>query len=304
MTQVFRLLRDYWKALVTLFFLPVVGNVFAGELRDWSYVQLGWKTDGPKHLWATTLVTGVLLFVVAVVAAAYGRDLFRPRNVALGSKRNPVPHSHLVLFLSNLPTQYANFIDGVPAGLGLSGRLDADMMEMERLKKLDPKSGQVRWLWEMPLRGLKQHREKLTTVTLICSMESLKQVHWFAKILTTTYAVDFPLLSPDKVRVLARSGPNVHFHANPSREACDPANMAWDFEDYEELYDALLKMMTIFNNSGVRESEVMIDVTGGQKPNSVVGALLTVNRRAKFQYVQTNDPYDVIAYDLMTEYSG
>jgi len=49
---------------------------------------------------------------------------------------------------------------------------------------------------------------------------------------------------------------------------------------------------------------VILDVTGGQKPNSVVVALLTVNRRAKFQYVQTAGRHAVIADDLVTDVVG
>lgn len=43
---------------------------------------------------------------------------------------------------------------------------------------------------------------------------------------------------------------------------------------------------------------------GRQGDLPVVGALLTVNRRAKFQYVQTNTPCEVISYDLMTDPVG
>jgi hypothetical protein len=47
------------------------------------------------------------------------------------------------------------------------------------------------------------------------------------------------------------------------------------------------------------EHDIAIDITGGQKTSSVVGAALTINRHIVSQYVQTNDPHQVVAYDLI-----
>jgi len=43
----------------------------------------------------------------------------------------------------------------------------------------------------------------------------------------------------------------------------------------------------------------MIDFTSGQKPTSIVAATLTFNRKIKAQYVQTNDPWRVLSYDVV-----
>ncbi|OWK41132.1 hypothetical protein [Fimbriiglobus ruber] len=305
-----RSLLRYWKPFLTVLVLPVAGNVFAGELRDLVYTGFGWK-DPAHYLWWTTGIAGALVLAMSAVAVLVGRDLFRPHNIALGPRRNPHPHPHVVLFLSNLNTAHGRFDAGVPDGLSLSGDLDADLRELVRRKNpKDLRHGEaaVRWPWEMSLRGLFQHRGALRSVTLVCSRESLVQAHWFARLLTDRYAAAFPhLLNPDHVRLLVRAGRSVALSACPTTgEGCagDPAVMAWDFEDYDELYGGLVAMMDQFAREGTRDTDVMVDVTGGQKPNSVVGALLTVNRRAKFQYVQTNTPNEVIAYDLMTDPVG
>ncbi|MDR4497190.1 MAG: hypothetical protein MRK02_04590 [Candidatus Scalindua sp.] len=49
----------------------------------------------------------------------------------------------------------------------------------------------------------------------------------------------------------------------------------------------------------ISENEIMVDITGGQKPTSIVGISVTFNRKIKAQYVQTGDPYDVLSYDVI-----
>ena len=48
------------------------------------------------------------------------------------------------------------------------------------------------------------------------------------------------------------------------------------------------------------ERDIMIDVTGGIKTASIAGASITFNSQVMFQYVQTQPPYEVYAYDVLT----
>jgi hypothetical protein len=300
------ILGRYWKAALSALLLPVVGNVFAGELRDLMYTWFGWK-EPAWYLWLTAALTGVSFFTLAALTVFFGRDLFAPRNVALGPNINPAPHPHVVLFLSALPLKSGKFADGVPELLPLTGDLDRDFLQMTQLKDREPKDGGVRWLWEMPLRALHHHRNQLRSVTLVCSRESLPQAPWFAALLDVRYAAAFPHLGREAVRLLVHSGADVALEpCPPSTTDAPPAtdHRGWDFEEYNELYDGLIGMMNVFQREGMREREVILDVTGGQKPNSVVGALLTVNRRAKFQYVQTGKANAIIAYDHVTDPAG
>ena len=288
-----RLQSLYWKAGLSLLFVPVLGSWFASEFRELIYGWCGWKTPDGYPL-ATTVPLGILLLVAVVLAAFTTRDLFRPRNIALGRRRSPEPHAHLILFLSKLPTNSWKFVDGVPEWLTLTGRLDDDFKELLRLKCAEKPPPP--WQWEMPLRGLYHHRAVLQSVTLVCSKESLEQAPWFVRLLTDRFQREFPRLTPDGIRLLAHGGRRVPLPAPP---AAAPGTH-WDFENYEELYLGLTQLMDAQVRERVPEAEVMIDVTGGQKPNSIVGALLTVNRGTKFQYVQTNTPYEVVVYDLFT----
>jgi hypothetical protein len=51
--------------------------------------------------------------------------------------------------------------------------------------------------------------------------------------------------------------------------------------------------------AGFNEQDIVIDITGGQKTTSIAGAVVTFNSQVTFQYVQTDDPYDVLIYDVV-----
>lgn len=287
-----------WKLFISLLLLPVVGNIFSTELRELLYAWFGWKKAESPFLGQTTLVSGILFAGLVAMAVRFGRELLRPKNIALGPKAVPDPLPHLVLFLSNIRPDPKRFRDDMtPAWLDLPDTLAA---AFDTLVQHKPNNT---WAWEMPLRAAYHHRTALRSVTLVCSQESRPQAQLFAVLLTKKYQADFPHLKADAIRLLAREGTGVKLLPCAGGVATT-STADWGFEEYDELYDGLTQMMDVLVKEGVREREVVVDVTGGQKPNSIVGALLTVNRRTQFQYVQTGNTNEVIAYDLVTDATG
>jgi hypothetical protein len=67
------------------------------------------------------------------------------------------------------------------------------------------------------------------------------------------------------------------------------------------LSGGLADLLDYFRSERIRNKQVMVDLTGGQKVNSVVAAAITFNRHIKNQYVQTNEPWKVIGYDIVWE---
>lgn len=65
------------------------------------------------------------------------------------------------------------------------------------------------------------------------------------------------------------------------------------------MVDAFKELMQEFSRRGINDKDIVIDITGGQKPNSVVGAVVTFNRRIKAQYVQTEGDNAIIQYDVV-----
>lgn len=65
--------------------------------------------------------------------------------------------------------------------------------------------------------------------------------------------------------------------------------------------DAINAIIQIVKEEGAEENDIIIDVTGGQKTASIAASLATLHNKVTFQYVQTNPPYEVFAYDVISE---
>jgi hypothetical protein len=84
--------------------------------------------------------------------------------------------------------------------------------------------------------------------------------------------------------------------ATPPKETVTQGG--WDFEQFDDLSRAVLHLLHDFKQRRVRDGQIMIDFTGGQKVTSILAASVTFNRTVKAQYVQTNLPHEVISYDI------
>jgi hypothetical protein len=257
----------------------------ADGLRD---IFEAWMRGEAVNVWMVmTRVVYVLLFMAAATWLYRMRNmLFQPRTRFLRSE-SPEKREHLVLFLSNLDTRRGPFHNGVPEGITLRGDLEQDLAALVDHKR------QTRqyWPWEMPLRAIRHHLGRLQTITIICSPESLQQVHWFGQVL-----MSYGCLHGVSVRVFLQD------NGRPVMAECpkEPMTMGgWDFEQFDALSQAILHLIREFKKQRVTDDQIMIDFTGGQKVTSVVAASVTFNRTIKAQYVQTNPPYAVISYDIL-----
>ena len=127
--------------------------------------------------------------------------------------------------------------------------------------------------WRMPLEAIKYHLPKLEKIVVITSPESSEQLDAFKK-LVQKFFVGHPLSIEEK--------------KVPS------------FENVKELFRALNEVYrSLKDEDKYRDKDVIIDITGGQKINSIAGAFMTLlysNR--EFQYVSTNS-FEVKSYDVM-----
>ena len=274
------------------------------ELSPWftaAFVALsaGWAGDAIKEtldIWFSGTrgipsLSGwayILSFLVSAILLYRQREaFFRPRTRYL---KNEIPEKrrHLILFLSNLNTDKGKFNNGVPSGLTLSNDLDADIKRMEVLKDKKPP---LYWSWEMPLRGLRHHIGVLQSVTIICSKKSVEQVNWFLDICRrydSLKDITFSILAKDPTELI------------PTPSGALGSARGWNFEDFNELSDAMWTLIKgLKRKHDIKESEITIDFTSGQKVNSVVAAAITFNRKIKGQYVQTNPEWEVLGYDAI-----
>jgi hypothetical protein len=75
---------------------------------------------------------------------------------------------------------------------------------------------------------------------------------------------------------------------------------AVDFENPGEIVSAVEEIYRDLKSEGMRDSDVIVDVTGGQKTTTAAATAVSLDRRRRFQYVSLND-YRVRSFDLRYE---
>jgi hypothetical protein len=189
------------------------------------------------------------------------------------------PHKALIILLTlpNIVPQKAN--GSFPWVLEKDG--DRVILEGKSLENEanDPNLEKLRWNWQQLMRGILPHIGTLQVVYLLGSDGS--------------GGGSFQYLG-DAEELIKRylSGVSVRRFVRPV-----------DFEgDFEGLVDCLNQcVQEIQRECRIREKDIVIDVTGGQKTASIAGAMVTLNTRVTFQYVSTTDPRKVRAYDVTVE---
>lgn len=236
-----------------------------------------------------TLTVG-FFFLMVYLFYRQRKAFFRPRTRHMMMEPAD-PRKHQILFLStsNLPlVDDENRIH--PEGIELSSNLADDIKQLESLKDGSPR---IFWTWEMPLRALLHHSQVLQSVTLVCSPQSILQACAFVDICR-----QYDLLANSSFSLLASYKGIVRVVPIDDAQKLE-AYGGFSFESFDELSHAFWILLEDFKKKGCPEKEIMVDITGGQKPASVVGAVMTFNREIKAQYVQTNRPWEVITYDVI-----
>lgn len=127
--------------------------------------------------------------------------------------------------------------------------------------------------WEMPLRAIEFHLSRLQKVYLITSSGdsgTSRECQLF---------ISFSrLLFPDLYIEEFTAG-------------------GIDFENVNEVFSAVEKLYEQGNSERYREEDILIDITGGQKTNSVAAAVATLSSGRRFQYIGKNSS-DVMCYDV------
>jgi len=126
--------------------------------------------------------------------------------------------------------------------------------------------------WRMPLEAIKYHQPKLKKIVVITSPESSKQLTAFKELVRKFFGKEIAKAIEEK--------------------------QVSSFENIKELFNVLNEVYAELEKEGYRSKDAIIDVTGGQKINSIAGAFMTsfYNNR-EFQYISTNT-FEVKSYDV------
>jgi hypothetical protein len=194
---------------------------------------------------------------------------------------NPVPN-------------HEEYTDGIPNWLSLSKEndFDEDFAAMESLKSNEGR----RWKWQPPLLAIHHHCNQLKQVILICSNANTSSgfVHHFKNICRR-----YGKLKNVEFQVYRRMAP--HLSDVPSGGM--PVNDGVRFDSFEQLSSAVWYIIRHLKRRNVKESDIVIDFTGGNKVVSAVAAATTFNRRIHAQYVNT-ETMQVTGYDMLFSSTG
>lgn len=127
--------------------------------------------------------------------------------------------------------------------------------------------------WEMPLKAIEYHKQRLEVLYVFTSsgeMGSTGLLNLFSKVVKRLY----PALL---IRSVIQDGIN--------------------FEDVKQVFTVVESFYTRSKIDGYQESDIIVDVTGGQKPNSIGASIATLITGRKFQYISTGSK-EVLAYDV------
>jgi CRISPR-associated protein (Cas_Cas02710) len=271
-----------WRALPPVVLLALLGAWTADALKG-ATPFLDWFGLDPKTFSMEGKVGIAILLLALLCGTVYW--LYRIRRVwrlpprVLEQREGAVSRKVLVVGLSIPPPRIkafdlgdGKFVELHPTADGLTlsvATVDAALKEMQGHN------------WQQSLRSIHPHaKEKLELLVIVPSSGdgSGQFINQFRKWLQ-------------------------HYQGTAQWRAFEiqVVDPAVDYEDFKEVQLAYMKAVQLAEEKGFSELDVVIDITAGQKPNSIAAAMVTLTSQVDFQYVQTAKPNKLITYSVVSE---
>jgi hypothetical protein len=216
------------------------------------------------------------LFLPALLVIVFGTMLYLTRKAFIPVQNlAPVviqPKQGFVLFLSPLNKPFSVNEGGIyvvgeqNAAVPLSGNSTQDARA--NLSGLN---------WQQLVRAIEEHTSTLESICLICSAESEKQFELAAAFLK---------------------------HYLP-RQQLRTRKSVCDFWNVEQMYREINIYIKAEKKHGIKEDDIIVDVTGGYKTSSIAGAMATLAHPGlMFQYVSSgsrHDDFKTIGYNAVNQ---
>ena len=168
--------------------------------------------------------------------------------------------------------------------------------------------------WQMPLisiyKNMKLEKEtkgvdQIWLIGSIGTVGSANQLKLFSKILFFFFKGQFDIYVYDKKHKkdikIDRGKLDNCFSAE------NIMNISVDFEKFEDVHEIFNEIINKIQEVGkqegkeIKEHEIAIDITGGQKPISIAGAFATLNRKTRIIYVNTNNKPEIKEIDAIMQ---
>ncbi len=263
----------------------------AAPFYDWQGLTAKDISTEQKIGWAVTLLA--LSFVSALLLYASRRTWMPVRSLGRYVGK---PQKVLVICLSTPNPKHKGFdlgdgkkisfhceaepMDGRVDHL-LIGSINDDIQTTSVLSKQGVN-------WQQSLRAIHFHSDTLERLVIVPSLSKPGDTG------SEAYIEQF-------LALLA------HYQSRPewSKPFSVAVHSPVDYEDFEKLHAAFMSILNSSKSDGFKESEIVFDITAGQKVPSVAAAMVTLTTRADFQYVQTFKEKDrkpeIMTYSVVAE---
>jgi hypothetical protein len=251
-----------WQAVLYTALLFIAGGWLPNGVADFiKYLNGDWS------LWAFNYQLTTSLGILIYFGLRLKKIVNSPRKIEV-SNEPPEPVKVLGVFLSSFNVR---FNSAQPQPVIVKGK------EQESLEKvLSEQSAKRETLdgttWEMPLKAIEFHKSRIETLYLFTSSGSKG---------TTTDSDLF-------VRLVNALYPGI------SVAELVPGGV--DFENIKEIFSAVEDLYGDAVAQGYKEKDVLVDITGGKKPNSIAASIATLAAGRKFQYISEDKV--VRSYDV------
>jgi hypothetical protein len=266
--------------------IPLVGIIaLLSTIVTGSWVADGLKGEALFSEWFPDLkewkllatLGALMLFLLSIIW------LYNYRKVFLAVKTleqlySCKPHACLILLMSTPNIVPSGF--SFPLKIIDKSGYETTLKGVSLKEDIEALNSINYWNWQQLLRGIIPHQSSLKYPYLIGSKDSGRMKGSFGFL--------------DNAETLIKK-------YCPYVKKIFKAEVPVNFEDLKELTKIIYTAVQELKELKIDEEDIIIDVTGGQKTTSIAGAVVTLNSQVTFQYVQTNEPYNVVAYDVVIQ---
>jgi len=228
--------------------LILFGAWFPDGLEDFfSYLQAVRMRMGFVS-WTINWKLAYSIFFIGIVVWLVIKKL--PKNTQIKVHADqPQTRKVLAVFLSTFGPWSQSQTEKYQNIDELKAVVGSDRLERERMNKTN---------WAMPLSAIDYHKKTLQEVLVFTSSDSSAEFNIFQDLV---------------------------MQLHPSLHVKEMVSGGIDFEDIETTFNAVDKLYKNAIASGYSEKDILVDVTGGHKTNSIAAAMATLAAGREFQYL-------------------
>ena len=272
-----------WRALPPVVLFALLSAWTADALKG-APPFLDWLSPDARNVSVPLKVLVAVVLLTLLVGTVYWlykiRGVLRLEPQVLEERVGGEPRKVLVIGLSTpFPKTKKGFDIGGGKFIVLYPDPATELIKVESVTAAkDDKSGHN---WQQSFRAVNHHaRDRLELLIVVPSSGSGGSGHF-----------------TDQFKAWMK-----HYQAIGDWKAFDiEIAPAVNYETFADLQDAYMAAIRLAKRKGFDESDVVIDITAGQKPTSIAAAMVTLTSAADFQYVQTAGDFKTITYSVVSE---